>query len=162
MSKKSKKRKSGGGDVIASNRRARYDYVFEETVEAGMVLTGSEVKSMRGGGVQLKDSYAAVRDGEAWLIGVYIAPYEMARDGGHDPERTRKLLLHSSEIARLTARTQERGFTLIPIKMYWRGGKAKVLLGLGRGARRYDKREKIKAREMEREARRAMSYKGRR
>lgn len=158
MAKKRKK----GGDAIATNRRARYDYVFEETLEAGMALTGSEVKSMRAGNVQLKDSYAAVRDGEAWLVGVYIAPYEMAREGGHDPERTRKLLLHSAELARLAARTQERGLTLIPIKMYWRGGKAKVLLGLGRGARRYDKREKIKAREMEREARRAMSYKGRR
>ena len=158
MAKKRKK----GGDAIATNRRARYDYVFEETLEAGMALTGSEVKSMRAGNVQLKDSYATVRDGEAWLVGVYIAPYEMAREGGHDPERTRKLLLHSAEITRLAARTQERGLTLIPIKMYWRGGKAKVLLGLGRGARRYDKREKIKAREMEREARRAMSYKGRR
>lgn len=158
MAKKRKK----GGDAIATNRRARYDYVFEETLEAGMALTGSEVKSMRAGNVQLKDSYAAVRDGEAWLVGVYIAPYEMAREGGHDPERRRKLLLHSAELARLAARTQERGLTLIPIKMYWRGGKAKVLLGLGRGARRYDKREKIKAREMERDARRAMSYKGRR
>lgn len=158
MAKKRKK----GGDAIATNRRARYDYVFEETLEAGMALIGSEVKSMRAGNVQLKDSYATVRDGEAWLVGVYIAPYEMAREGGHDPERTRKLLLHSAEITRLAARTQERGLTLIPIKMYWRGGKAKVLLGLGRGARRYDKREKIKAREMEREARRAMSYKGRR
>ena len=158
MAKKRKK----GGDAIATNRRARYDYVFEETLEAGMALTGSEVKSMRAGNAQLKDSYATVRDGEAWLVGVYIAPYEMAREGGHDPERTRKLLLHSAEITRLAARTQERGLTLIPIKMYWRGGKAKVLLGLGRGARRYDKREKIKAREMEREARRAMSYKGRR
>lgn len=158
MAKKRKK----GGDAIATNRRARYDYVFEETLEAGMALAGSEVKSMRAGNVQLKDSYAAVRDGEAWLVGVYIAPYEMARDGGHDPERRRKLLLHSAELARLAARTQERGLTLIPIKMYWRGGKAKVLLGLGRGARRYDKREKIKAREMERDARRAMSYKGRR
>lgn len=158
MAKKRKK----GGDAIATNRRARYDYVFEETLEAGMALTGSEVKSMRAGNVQLKDSYAAVRDGEAWLVGVYVAPYEMAREGGHDPERRRKLLLHSAELARLAARTQERGLTLIPIKMYWRGGKAKVLLGLGRGARRYDKREKIKAREMERESRRAMSYKGRR
>lgn len=158
MAKKRKK----GGDAIATNRRARYDYVFEETLEAGMALIGSEVKSMRAGNVQLKDSYATVRDGEAWLVGVYIAPYEMAREGGHDPERTRKLLLHSAEITRLAARTQERGLTLIPIKMYWRGGKAKVLLGLGRGARRYDKREKIKAREMEREARRAMSYKGHR
>lgn len=158
MAKKRKK----GGDAIATNRRARYDYVFEETLEAGMALTGSEVKSMRAGNVQLKDSYAAVRDGEAWLVGAYIAPYEMAREGGHDPERRRKLLLHSAELARLAARTQERGLTLIPIKMYWRGGKAKVLLGLGRGARRYDKREKIKAREMERETRRAMSYKGRR
>lgn len=158
MAKKRKK----GGDAIATNRRARYDYVFEETVEAGMALTGSEVKSMRDGNVQLKDSYAAVRDGEAWLVGAYIAPYQMAREGGHEPERTRKLLLHSAEIARLAARTQERGLTLVPIKMYWRGGKAKVLLGLGRGASRYDKREKIKAREMEREARRAMSYRGRR
>lgn len=148
--------KKPGGQAIATNRRARHDYVFEEEYEAGIVLTGSEVKSLRAGQAELREGYGAVRDGEVWLVGVHIAPYSMARDGGHDPTRDRKLLLHAREIARITKRVQERGLTLAPIRMYWKNGRAKVLLGVGRGARRYDKRQAIKAREMRREAERSM------
>ncbi len=148
--------------AIATNRRARYDYVFEDEYEAGIVLTGSEVKSLRAGQAQLKEAYGLVREGEVWLVGVHIAPYRMARHGGHEPTRDRKLLLHAGEIARISRRVHERGRTLVPIRMYWKGGRAKVLLGLGRGARKYDKRQKIRTREMRREAEQAISGKGRR
>lgn len=156
-----KKGKQGGGSVIASNRRARRDYNFEEEYEAGIVLTGSEVKSLRAGQVQLKEAYGLVRRGEMWLSGMHIAPYQMARDGGHDPVRDRKLLLHSREIERIARRVREKGMAVAPIEMYWRNGRAKVRLGVGRGARQYDKRQKIKAREMKREADRAVSRRGR-
>ena len=148
--------------AIATNRRARYDYVFEDEYEAGIVLTGSEVKSLRAGQAQLKEAYGLVREGEVWLVGVHIAPYRMARHGGHEPTRDRKLLLHAGEIARISRRVHERGLTLVPIRMYWKGGRAKVLLGVGRGARKYDKRQKIRTREMRREAERAISGRGRR
>lgn len=154
--------KKGHGSRIADNRRARFDYVFDEEYEAGLVLTGSEVKSLRAGQVQLREAYGVVRHGEAWLVGMHIAPYEMARHGGHEPTRERKLLLHGREIERINQRVRERGLTIVPIRMYWKNGRVKVLIGVGRGARRYDKREKLKARQMEREARRAMSYRGRR
>lgn len=156
-----KKGRQGGGSVIASNRRARRDYNFEEEYEAGIVLTGSEVKSLRAGQVQLKEAYGLVRRGEIWLSGMHIAPYQMARDGGHDPVRDRKLLLHSREIERITRRVREKGMAVAPIEMYWRNGRAKVRLGVGRGARQYDKRQKIKALEMKREADRAASRRGR-
>ena len=143
--------------AIATNRRARFDYIFDDEYEAGIVLTGSEVKSLRGGQAQLKEAYGLVRDGEVWLVGMHIAPYKMARDGGHEPTRSRKLLLHAGEIARITRRTRERGLTVVPIRMYWKNGRAKVLLGVGRGARQYDKRQKIKQREMRREAEQATS-----
>ena len=149
-------RKKAGPPPIATNRRARFDFVFEDEYEAGIVLTGSEVKSLRAGQAQLKEAYGLVRDGEVWLVGMHIAPYKMARDGGHDPTRDRKLLLHAGEIARITRRVQERGLTLVPIRMYWKHGRAKVLLGVGRGARRYDKRQKIRTRDMQREAEQAM------
>ena len=156
-----KKGKQGGGSVIASNRRARRDYNFEEEYEAGIVLTGSEVKSLRAGQVHMKEAYGLVRRGEMWLSGMHIAPYQMARDGGHDPVRDRKLLLHSREIERIARRVREKGMAVAPIEMYWRNGRAKVRLGVGRGARQYDKRQKIKAREMKREADRAVSRRGR-
>ncbi len=149
--------KKKAGSVIASNRRARFEYVFDEEYEAGIVLTGSEVKSLRAGQVQLREAYGLVRRGEVWMVGMHIAPYEMARHGGHEAKRERKLLLHSREIGRINSRVQERGLTIVPIRMYWKNGRVKVLIGVGRGSRRYDKRQKLKAREMEREARRAMS-----
>ena len=150
-------RKKTGPPAIATNRRARFDYVFEEEHEAGIVLTGSEVKSLRAGSAQLKEAYGLVRDGEVWLVGMHIAPYSMARDGGHEPTRDRKLLLHAGEINRIAQRVHERGLTLVPIRMYWKNGRVKVLLGVGRGARRYDKRQKIRKRDMQREAEQAMS-----
>ena len=154
--------KKTDGSTITTNRRARFDYTFEAEYEAGIVLTGSEVKSLREGNAQFKDSYGLIRDGELWLIGMHIPPYEMARHGGHEPERERKLLLHAHEIARIGGKVREKGLTLIPIKMYWKDGRAKLLLGMGRGSRQYDKRQKIRDREIRRETDRAMSEKGRR
>jgi len=147
-----------GVKTIATNRRARFDFAISETYEAGLVLLGSEVKSLRGGRADLKDSYAAVKDGELWLYGLRIAPYEYAHEGGHDPERPRKLLLHRSEIARIGASLAQKGLTLIPTSLYFKDGKAKVELGLGKGKTRIDKRETIKRRQADREMDRAMKY----
>jgi len=144
--------------TIATSRRARYDYEIFETFEAGMVLLGSEVKSLRGGRVNLKDAYAIIKDDEAWLIGCHISPYAFARGGGHDPERTRKLLLHRHEIAKIRSQIAEKGRTLIPMKMYFKDGKAKLELGLARGKDRYDKRETLKRKQADREMERAMRY----
>lgn len=142
--------------VVASNRRARHDYEILDQVEAGLVLDGSEVKSLREGKAQLKDSFAHIRDGEAFLVGAYIAPYGFSRGGGHEPERTRKLLLNRREIDRLGARVAEQGLTLIPLDLHFRSGKAKVNLGLARGKNTIDKRETLKERDQKREMERAM------
>lgn len=142
--------------VVASNRRARHDYEILDQVEAGLVLDGSEVKSLREGKAQLKDSFAHIRDGEAFLVGAYIAPYDFSRGGGHEPERTRKLLLNRREIDRLGARVAEQGLTLIPLDLHFRSGKAKVNLGLARGKNTIDKRETLKERDQKREMERAM------
>lgn len=144
--------------TVATNRRARFDYEILDTWEAGLVLLGSEVKSLREGRVDLKDSYAHVHRGEAWLVGVRIAPYEYARDGGHEPERERKLLLHKREIERISATLAEKGLTLLPIKMYFKDGIVKVELGMARGKAQRDKRETIKRRQAEREMDRAIKY----
>lgn len=147
-----------GTKTIATNRRARFDYEIGERFEAGMVLQGSEVKSLRAGHANLKDAYAVVKDGEVWLVGAHIAPYSFAREGGHDPERTRKLLLNRQEIDKIAAQIAERGRTLIPIRLYFKDGKAKVELGLARGKDRFDKRETLKRRQADREMERAMRY----
>jgi len=144
--------------TISTNRRARHNYEVAETFEAGMVLLGSEVKSLRGGKADLKDSYGMVRDGEVWLIGSHIAPYDHAREGGHDPERIRKLLLHRYEIKRIRVKLEQRGLTLVPLRLYFKDGKAKVELGLARGKTRYDKRETLKRRQADREMERAMRH----
>jgi SsrA-binding protein len=159
---KGKKRKAAPGDV-ATNRQAAYRYNLLEKFEAGMVLTGTEVKSLREGKAQLKDSYATVRDGEVWLNGVYIPPYGAAARDNHDPERPRKLLLHRSEIERLTGRTQERGLTLVPTRLYFSGprSRAKVELALAKGKDVYDKRQTIRRREMAREVQRELRDAGR-
>ncbi|HLT96333.1 MAG TPA: SsrA-binding protein SmpB [Acidimicrobiia bacterium] len=141
--------------VIATNRRARFDYDIVDDFEAGLVLTGSEIKSLRAGKANLKDSFGHVRNGEVWLVGAYIAPYSFAREGGHDPERSRKLLLHRHEIDRITGALAEKGLTLVPMRLYLRDGKAKVQIGLGRGKRTVDKRADIRKREHEREMERA-------
>jgi SsrA-binding protein len=142
--------------VVASNRRARHDYEILDQVEAGLVLEGSEVKSLREGKAQLKDSFAHIRDGEAFLIGAYIAPYDFSRGGGHDPERTRKLLLNRREIDRLGARVAEQGLTLIPLDLHFRSGRVKVNLGLARGKNTIDKRDTLKERDQKREMERAL------
>jgi SsrA-binding protein len=144
--------------TIATNRRARFDYEMVDTFEAGMVLLGSEVKSLRLGKADLKDSYATVRDGEMWLFGLRISPYEFARDGGHDPERPRKLLMHRGEIERIGSILAEKGLTLIPTRLYFKEGRAKVELGLGRGKAQRDKRETIKRRQADREMQRAIRH----
>src|SRR5438067_11020402 len=153
---RSRKRKTAPGDV-ATNRQAAYRYHLLERFECGIILTGTEVKSLREGNVQLKDAYAIVRDGEVWLLGMYIAPYGPAARGNHDPERPRKLLLHRKEIARLIAKTAERGLTLIPTRVYFSGPNAKVEIALARGKNVYDKRRALKDREQKREMERALS-----
>jgi SsrA-binding protein len=143
--------------TVTVNRKARYDYHIDETVEAGLVLTGSEVKSIRGGHVNLKDSFARISRGQASLVNVHISPYDPAHRENHDPTRTRKLLMHKREIERLEGKLNERGLTLIPLKLYFNDrGRAKVELGLGRGKKLYDKRQTIKEREAKREAERAV------
>ena len=151
------KRKAASGDV-ASNRQASYRYTLLERFECGLVLTGTEVKSLREGKAQLKDAYAAIRDGEVWLIGLYIAPYPAAARDNHDPERPRKLLMHRGEIERLVGRTNEKGLTLVPTRIYFAGprSRAKVEIALARGKDLYDKRETIRKREVGREVQREL------
>lgn len=141
--------------IVATNRKARHDFDILETYEAGLSLLGSEVKSMRAGNVDLKDAYASIRDGEAWLEQVHIAPYPFARDGGHEPGRPRKLLMHRREIDRLAGTLAEKGLTLVALSIYFTNGKAKVELGLARGRRTIDKRRAIRDREEQREMDRA-------
>jgi SsrA-binding protein len=150
------KKKVDPGD-IATNREARFRYELSNQVEAGMILTGSEVKSMREGGVQMKDAYASIEDGEVWLRNLHIAPYKFAGNENHEPERPRKLLLNRIEIDRLIGKLAERGFSLIPTRIYFSNGRAKVELALGRGKDVGDKRQAIKEREMKREMDRASS-----
>jgi SsrA-binding protein len=154
---KARKRKAAPGDV-ATNRQAFYRYNLLERFECGIVLTGTEVKSLREGNAQLKDAYAVVRDGEVWLIGLYIAPYGPAARDNHDPERPRKLLLHRSEIERLIGRTRERGLTLVPTRIYFAGprSRAKIEIALARGKDLFDKRESIRKREMARDVQREL------
>ena len=152
-----KKKDEPGFKVVARNRKAYHDYAIEETIEAGMVLIGSEIKSIRDGRVNLRDSYAAIDDhGEVWLHNAHVAPYDPASRFGHEPRRTRKLLLHKRQIARLQNRAQAKGYTLIPLRMYIRDNRAKVELALARGKRQYDKRAAIAKREDDRRVRRAM------
>jgi SsrA-binding protein len=157
---RSRKRKAAAGDV-ATNRQASYRFHLLERFECGIILTGTEVKSLRERAVQLKDAYAVVRDGEVWLLGMYIAPYGPAARDNHDPERPRKLLLHRSEIERLIGRTAERGLTLVPTRLYFSGPHAKVEIALARGKDLYDKRQTIRRREVAREVQRELREAGR-
>jgi len=154
MAKRLAKRQETSQDrVVATNRRARHDYELLETYECGIVLQGSEVKSLRTGRAQLSDAYARVSDGEMWLFGVHIPQWQYASGfGAHDPDRRRKLLLHRAQIDELLGRTQQAALTLIPVMLYFRDGKAKVELALARGRRLYDKRRVLAAKEAEREA----------
>jgi SsrA-binding protein len=146
---------SDGTKQIAGNRRAFYDYAIEDRFEAGVVLTGTEVKSLRANGCSLTDGYARLKGGEAWLVNVHIPPYGQGTFfSQHEPRRDRKLLLHARELRRLTGTLQEKGYALLPLRMYFKRGRVKVELGIGRGKRQYDKRESIKRKEAQREAQR--------
>jgi SsrA-binding protein len=143
--------KPDGERVIATNRKARHEYSILETFEAGIALKGAEVKSLRQGRASLQESYAALKNGEVWLLDMHISPYEQAADDSYEPTRKRKLLLHKKEIRRLVGKLAEKGLTLIPLRAYFKHGIAKVELALAKGKRAYDKREAIKRRDMQRE-----------
>lgn len=147
-----------GVKVVARNRKARHDFEILDTFECGIVLRGSEVKSLRNAQIELKDAYADLRDGEIWLERAHIAPYGFSAGGGHDPERSRKLLLHRREIDRLVGKINEVGLTLVPLQVYFKNGKAKVEIGLAKGRRAYDKRQRIRERMEKREMDRAQSH----
>jgi SsrA-binding protein len=150
-------RKAGQGrKIVASNRRARHDYTIEETLEAGIMLTGTEVKSLRAGRAALTDGYGLITDGEVWLHGVHIPEYAQGTWTNHEPRRVRKLLLHRKEIDRLERSTREGGLTLVPLSLYFSDGKAKIELALARGRRTYDKRHELARRDAEREVARAL------
>jgi SsrA-binding protein len=155
MAKGKAKRKVGAGDV-ASNRYASHRYQLLERLECGIVLEGTEVKALRTSGAQLKDGYATIRDGELWLHSVHVPPYGPAARDNHDPERPRKLLMHRREIERLAVRTNERGLTLVPTRIYFSGPRAKVEIALARGKDLYDKRQTIRERETKRDMERAV------
>jgi SsrA-binding protein len=152
---------NGGGEagrkLVARNRKARHEYDILDTHEAGIVLKGPEVKSVRAGQLAFRDAFARVEGGEIWLYNLHISPYEQANRANEDPDRVRKLLMHREEIRRLLSKTEEKGLTLIPLEIYFRKGNVKVLLGVARGRRLYDKREKLKKQTQDREAKRAMS-----
>ncbi len=143
--------KTNGEKVVASNRRARHEYFLLETFETGIALKGTEVKSLRQGKASLQESYATIKNGEVWLVDMHISPYERGAVDAHEPTRMRKLLLHKKEIRRLVGKLTEKGITLIPLRVYFKNGIAKVELALARGKRAYDKRESIKRREAQRE-----------
>lgn len=140
--------------VITQNRKAFYDYIVQETVEAGLVLTGTEIKSIRTGEVDLRQAFARPEDGELWLLGSHIAPYQGGNRYNHDPGRPRKLLLHRKEIRELTSQVREKGFTLVPLKLYLKHGLAKVELAVAKGRKAYDRRDYIAQRDAQREAKR--------
>ena len=133
------------------NKRANYDYEIEETYEAGIVLTGTEIKSIRDGKAQLKDSYAIVKNGEVFILNMHISPYDKGNIFNHEETRSRKLLLHKKEIKKLENAITLKGYTLVPIKLYFKGNRAKILLGIARGKKTYDKRESLKKKDMQRE-----------
>src|ERR1700723_3993079 len=162
IAKRAAARDERGSDrAVATNRRARREYEFIETFEAGIVLQGSEVKSLREAEAQLSEAYARVDDGELWLFQLHIPPWQFATGvGAHDPDRKRKLLMHRSQIDELMGKTQQQSLTLIPAKLYFRDGRAKVELALAKGRRLYDKRNVIMARDAEREAARASKERG--
>ena len=144
----------GEGNVVAQNKKARHDYSIVDTIEAGIVLTGTEIKSVRAARIQLKDGYAQIKNCEAWLINVHIAPFEQGNIWNQDPDRTRKLLLKKKQITKLQNDLKGTGMTLVPLKVYLKNGFAKVLLGIAKGKHDYDKRESTKRREQERDIKR--------
>jgi SsrA-binding protein len=147
--------------AVCRNRKAYHDYFIEETLEAGIALLGTEVKSLREGRANLMDSYVLVKDGEAWLLNCHISPYSHGNIANHDPTRTRKLLLHRKEIEKIAGKAAQKGFSLIPLKIYFKGQRAKVEVGLARGKKFFEKRETIKAREAKKEIDRALKSRNR-
>ncbi|WP_246942551.1 SsrA-binding protein SmpB [Bacillus pinisoli] len=145
----------GEGKVVAQNKKANHDYFIEETYEAGIVLQGTEIKSIRAGKINLRDSFARIQKGEVFLYNAHVSPYEQGNRFNHEPLRTRKLLLHKKQIAKLIGETKEAGVTLVPLKVYLKNGFAKVLIGLGKGKKNYDKREDLKKKEAKRDIERA-------
>lgn len=141
-----------------SNKKATYDYFVEETYEAGIALKGTEIKSIRNGSANLKDSYAVIKKGEAYLLNMHIAPYEKGNQFNHEERRTRKLLLHKKEIDKIAGKITTEGYTLIPLKLYFKKNKVKILLGIAKGKKTFDKRETIKKRDLERETRKEFKY----
>lgn len=146
----------GEGKVVATNRKASHDYLVEETIETGMVLTGTEIKSIRNGRINLKDGFAKVKDGEVLLHNVHVSPFEQGNIFNHEPLRTRKLLLHKQQIRRIEKDVKQLGYTLVPLKVYLKDGFAKCLLGIARGKKNYDKREALKQKDIKRETDRMM------
>jgi len=144
------------GKVFARNRRANFDYAIEETIESGVVLQGTEIKSIRAGKVQLKDAFVQIRDSEAWIVNMHISPYDQGNRFNHDPTRSRKLLLHKRQIAQLVGRTKRDGYTIVPIQLHLKNGFAKVLIGVGKGKKDYDRREDLKRKEAKRDMDRAI------
>ncbi|MEO1391723.1 MAG: SsrA-binding protein SmpB [Cyanobacteria bacterium J06634_5] len=163
MAKSDKKSSNGGGvKIAANNRQARFQYEILDTYEAGIALVGTEVKSIREGKVNLQDGFANVKRGEVWLHNVHISPYNMTSlVFNHDPRRVRKLLLHKQEIRKLIGQTEQKGLTLVPLKMYFKSGRVKVVIALGRGKKLHDKRDSLKKKQDKREMARAMKNRGR-
>lgn len=148
----------GEGKLIAQNKKARHDYTIIDTIEAGIVLQGTEIKSIRNSRINLKDGFARIRNGEIWLYNVHISPYEQGNIFNHDPLRNRKLLMHKKQIARLAGETKNTGVTLIPLKVYIKDGYAKVLIGLAKGKKQYDKREALKRKDIDRQISQTMKH----
>ena len=149
-------RKKTGENLIAQNKKAKHDYFVEDTYEAGLVLTGTEIKSVRAHGVQIIDAFVRIKDGEAWVHNMHIAEFKGGNRFNHTPDRTRKLLLHKKEISRLTGATQQAGYSLIPLKVYLKGGYAKLLVGVCKGKKNYDKRQDLKEKDAKRQIERAL------
>jgi SsrA-binding protein len=158
----SETRETDSRTTVARNPKATYDYHILDTHEAGLVLTGTEVKSLRAGKVSIKEAYARIRNGQAFIDGMSITPYEQGNRYNHDPVRSRKLLLHRREIERLVGALEQKGLTLVPLELYFRKGRAKIVIAVGRGKKNHDRREDIKRREADREIARAASMRGRR
>ena len=146
----------GKGNILARNRRANFDYAIEDTIEAGIVLQGTEIKSIRAGKAQLKEAFVQIRGDEAWILNMHINPYEQGNRFNHDPTRSRKLLLHKRQIQQLIGKTKQQGYTIVPIQLHLKNGFAKVLIGVGKGKKDYDRREDLKRKEAKRDVARAL------
>lgn len=149
----------GSGKVLAINKKANHDYAIEETIEAGIVLKGTEIKSIRSGKVQIRDAFVLIRNNEAWISNMHISPYEQGNIHNHDPLRSRKLLLHRKQINMLVGKIKEQGYAIVPLKLYLKDGFAKVLIGIGKGKKLYDKREDLRKKEAKRDMERAFKAK---